>query len=185
MLYNEISKELQSSSSIASFESVSLLNIESVNAEVLDEAKDYLATLNQHYISIYNKHYDVKDKLITSKNRTEENKQTFITLKDNYTNDALTDLVTDKNEFNKILEKDGHLYQKANPVYLESESFRSHFFAPSKQLFGRKISTFWANIIVLWTMSFILAITLNFDVLRKLIEMLEAGFAALGPSKKR
>ena len=62
------------------------------------------------------------------------------------------------------------LIQKMNPVYMDSKGFRTHFFAPNKVIFGAKIQTFWANLIVLWLMSLGLAITLKFDVLRNLIE---------------
>ena len=185
LLRNEINKELRHTARILSFEPMDQLYPEKVTNEVLEETKEYLSLLNQHYIALYNKYYDLKDKIITSRNRTEEQKQAFITLKDNYTNDALTDLVTDKNEFNKILEKDGVLYQKANPVYLESTGFRSHFFAPFKIIFGRRVSTFWANIAVLWCMSLLLAITLNFDIFKKVIRSFEHLSSAITGSKRK
>jgi ABC-type multidrug transport system ATPase subunit len=183
LLRNEISKELKVTGKSIPFEKLDMLDVDKVTDATLELAKDYLSKLNEHYIGLYNKYYDIKDQLIISKNKTQADKDAFIELKDSYTNDALTDLVTDKNEFNKILEMDGALYQKANPVYLESKHFRSHFFASSKHLFGQPISTFWANITLLWVMSLSLALTLNFDVLKKLIRSLEKLFSSIGKRK--
>jgi ABC-type multidrug transport system ATPase subunit len=177
LLRREIKKELETTGKLIPFEGVEKLQADQIDEVQLEEVKDYLSRLNEHYIGLYNKYYDLKDQKIISKNRTQEDKDAFIQLKDMYTNDALTDLVTDKNEFNKILEMNGALYQKANPVYLDSKHFRSHFFAPYKRLFGNRISTYWANIMVLWLMSLTLAITLNYDVLKKLIRSLEKLFS--------
>ena len=53
---------------------------------------------------------------------------------------------------------------------LEGRSWRKDFYAPSKNLFGFKLDTFSANVLVIWLMTILLTITLYFDVLRKLIE---------------
>jgi hypothetical protein len=81
--------------------------------------------------------------------------------------------VKNSNEFNKIIEQDGILIQRADPVFLEpyqSNFGNSHFFAPRKKIFGRYFDTFWVNLCVLWGMSLLMAITLYFDVLRKIID---------------
>jgi hypothetical protein len=70
------------------------------------------------------------------------------------------------------MEKDNKLIQRADPIYLESDGFRSHFYAPNKKLFGYSFDTFWANIMVLWFMSIALIVTLYFDFFRKMIDFL-------------
>jgi hypothetical protein len=91
----------------------------------------------------------------------------------------MTDLVTDKNEFNRILEVDNKLLMNNNPVYIDATSFRAHFFAPNKVVFGQHMNTYWANNMVLWLMSLTLIITLKFDLLRKFIEGLEKMFSSI------
>ena len=91
-------------------------------------------------------------------------------MKNDYTNDALSDYVKDKNSINKILELDGYLIQKADPIYLNATTFRSHFYAPEKRVFGAYFDTFLVNVIIIWLMCIILGISLYFDLLRKSIE---------------
>ena len=75
----------------------------------------------------------------------------------------------------KILEINGRLVQKDDPIYLipESNFGRAHFYAPFKKLklyevMGEQLyDTKWFNIGVLWGFSFLLYITLLLDLLRK------------------
>jgi hypothetical protein len=77
-----------------------------------------------------------------------------------------------QNNLDKIIEWHGELIQRADPIYKDPQGFRAHFLAPSKKLFGTYITTFSANLMVLWGFSIALAITLYFDALRKAIEWL-------------
>lgn len=100
-------------------------------------------------------------------------KAEFKTLKDEYENESLSDLVRNATEFDKIIEKDGMLIQRADPIFLDpaDDDFGgAHFFAPQKKLFGKYYDTFWANICVLWGMSLLLGVTLYFDVLKKFLD---------------
>lgn len=169
LLRNEISKELIKTPSIP-FESVAKLTITSANEEVFKSAKDYLFNLNNHYLKLYKKANKNRDKLASSLNKDKDARELFIEMKDKYTNDALSDFVKDKNMMSKIIELDNRLIQKADPIYLSPDSFRAHFYAPEKLVFGKYVDTYWVNIMVIWLMSLTLIITLYFDVLRKLIE---------------
>ena len=187
LIKNEMIKEANATPSVkfSKLDALNNFNSSNIDVELLADLKNYLEVLKKYYIQRYNKYYEIKDELISERNKTEENKEAFIDLKNDYTNESLTDLVTNSNELNKILETDdGHLIQKMNPIYLDSESFRSHFFAPTKSLFGLKLHTYWANLIVLWGMSLFLSITLKYDLLRKLIEGIEKSFASLFGKKK-
>jgi ABC-type transport system involved in multi-copper enzyme maturation permease subunit len=93
-------------------------------------------------------------------------------LKDQYSNEALNDIVTNRLESEKVLKYKNELFRKDNPIFLSSKDpmfFSSHFYAPSKNFFGIQLSTFWANIIVLWIFVVISFIALYFDWLRKLL----------------
>jgi ABC-type multidrug transport system ATPase subunit/uncharacterized tellurite resistance protein B-like protein len=169
VLRNEIKKELKRNPHVE-FNLVNNLYIDKLNDQVFDETKNYLAQLNGFYLKKYKKAYDDKDALTAKLNKDKEAKEKYIQMKNDYTNDALSDYVKDKNSINKILELDGQLIQKADPIYMNPSSFRSHFYAPQKRVFGKYFDTFWVNIMVIWLMCIILGITLYFDILRKGIE---------------
>jgi ABC-type multidrug transport system ATPase subunit len=141
--------------------------------------RNYLDLVNSIYMKVFNANNDARDKAIRDQTEdpnpkvSEEKKAKFNKLKDDYLNESLADLVKNSNEFNKIIEQDGILIQRADPVFLEpyqSNFGNSHFFAPRKKIFGRYFDTFWVNLCVLWGMSLLMAITLYFDVLRKIID---------------
>ena len=97
-------------------------------------------------------------------------------MQDQYQNEALGDLVRNKNEVNNILEIDGAYIQRADPVFLDPkrDSFiNAHFYAPRKMMFGTYVDTFWVNMMVIWFMSLTMAITLYFDLLKKLLDSFE------------
>ena len=141
--------------------------------------RDYLNLVNTIYMKVFNANNDARDKFIRDRTedkdpkKAEAKKAEFNKLKDDYLNESLADLVKNSNEFNKITEQNGMLIQRADPVFLEpyqSNRANSHFFAPRKKIMGRYYDTFWVNLGVLWGMSLIMAITLYFDVLRKIID---------------
>jgi ABC transport system ATP-binding/permease protein len=49
---------------------------------------------------------------------------------------------------------------------------RAHFYAPFKYLGSWEISTFWFNAMAVWLMSLILAITLYYNTLFKILDRL-------------
>jgi ABC transport system ATP-binding/permease protein len=159
-----------------------------------NDMRNYLNMVNSIYIKVFNSNNEARDKMIHDQvsdkdpKKTEQKKQAFNAKKNNYMNESLADLVTSKNEFNKIIEQDGILIQRADPVFLEpyqSDFGNSHFFAPRKKFFGKYYDTFWVNLGVLWSMSLLMAITLYFDVLRKIIDTLGSLGERFGKKKDR
>jgi recombinational DNA repair protein RecR len=181
----EIQKEMKSSKKIV-FKYLDQLTTSNFNARVADEIRNHLKSLNTYYIKIYNKNSDNKDKKIAERNTA--NKEAFLKEKNEYENESLNDLVRNSTEFNKILESEGQLIQRADPVFLDpvqSEYGRAHFFAPRKKMFGKYFDTYWFNLTVIWAMSLLLAITLYFDVLKRMLDGLENVFSRIFPSKSR
>jgi hypothetical protein len=170
-LFNEISKENDRNATIQ-FNEIDALKNGTISKEVLTALEDYLNELNDFYIEQYNKYNDEKDQQLIQLNKTDEDKAEFIALKDNYTNESLENLVTNKNDLEKIIEWNNELIQRADPIYKDPVGFRAHFLAPSKKMFGSYVTTFSANLLVIWGFSIFLAITLYFDALRKLLESL-------------
>ncbi|MGB0886806.1 MAG: ATP-binding cassette domain-containing protein [Vicingaceae bacterium] len=171
LLRTEIEKELKRNPNIK-FTNLDQLFSDKINNEVINNTKFYLTELNSFYLKKYKKAYNDKDALTTALNKDAAAKEKFIEMKNNYTNDALSDYVTNKNVLSRVLELDGHLIQKIDPIYLTPNGFRAHFYAPVKKVFGSYYDTFSVNITIIWLMSIFLAISLYFDLLRKALKNL-------------
>lgn len=171
LLYNEITKENKRNNDL-NYNNLDKLLDGEIKREQVEELKIYLDDINDYYIKEYKHFSKEKDQLMMELNKTDEQKGAFIELKNDYTNESLEDLVTNKNDLEKIIEWNNELIQRADPIYKDPIGFRAHFLAPSKKVFNHYITTFSANLIVLWLFSTVLAITLYYDALRKLLESL-------------
>ncbi|MEZ4721919.1 MAG: ATP-binding cassette domain-containing protein [Flavobacteriales bacterium] len=180
-IINEVSKQNSNDIGIT-FDDLDRFSIESFDQETLDEFNLYLGTLNKLYIKQYNFNSDEKDAIIRDLQEDEEAKEAFNQLRNDYENESLSDMVTNKTEFNQITEYDGELIQRADPVFHIPDGIGSHFYAPKKHLLGLGLmSTKMVNIIMLWFMSAVMAITLYFDLLKKFLGI----FEGLSFSKKK
>ena len=99
-------------------------------------------------------------------------------MENEYFNYKLEEIVTKPYERKKILEYNNTLIQNTDPIYLEPEKrgffgFRTHFYAPSKYIFGIKTDTFIFNIVLVLLSTIILYITLYFELLGKAVSSLE------------
>ncbi len=67
----------------------------------------------------------------------------------------------------------GHsILRNFEPVYMDgtpTSFMRSQFYVSRKHAFGNYYDTFWVNMLVIWLMTFVLAITLYFNVLVKVL----------------
>ena len=169
-LRNELNKENELFEDLT-FDSIDELNVENVTEETMEEVSLHLSTLNKVYIRQYNANSDQKDAIIRERQSTKEDKKAFNQLRDEYENESLSDLVTNKTEFNQISEYDGELIQRADPVYNIPRGNGSHFYTPVKKFFGQVYSTKTANVAVLWFMSILLMISLYFDLFLKLLNL--------------
>jgi hypothetical protein len=82
--------------------------------------------------------------------------------------------VTNRTEVQKIIITDDELIQKDDPIYMDPKNTRlldAPFYTYQKYWFGIPISTFAANILVLWGMTLFLMICLYYDLFRKVIEL--------------
>ncbi len=100
----------------------------------------------------------------------------FIELRSKNYNENLADIVLNRMGTNKIYDAGDRLIQKADPVFMKpgSKYGRAHFFAPYKQLGNLRIDTLLFNIIAIWFMSFVLFITLYYNLLKRFIRFLES-----------
>ena len=175
LLHNEIGKEMAANNTIE-FGYLDQLYPDKINDEVLRETREYVHRINKFYIKVYNRASDKRDEIIRAYQKSPEEKEKFIQLKRDYYNDRLAEFVENSNETVRIIEYQGHLIQKIDPIYLDPESnnpFGAHFYSPSKKVFGTYYKTFYVNIIVIWGMSLLLYFVLYFRLLKRLLDLTE------------
>ena len=172
LIRNEIRKESALISGI-DLPSQDMLYANTVNETTLSDLGKDLNVLMTHYRRVYKDAEREKEKIISKMTETPEMRTAYFALMDANKNESLEDHVTNKNDLNVIVEYKGELIQKSDPIYLnpyESNILTAHFYAPTKSTFGSRISTKWANVLVLWIMSLILAITLYFETFKRSME---------------
>jgi ABC transport system ATP-binding/permease protein len=171
LLANEIEKEEALYDPSMNF--ICLGCVESLrNNQFSPELGDIMAKYFKTVREVYLKEVNEAMKLHSEKLK-EYGEDKFREIKRNTFNEALSDFVTNRNDLTKLIEQDGHLIQKSDPIYnipRGKSILSAHFYAPNKYLFGLKLSTLVANVLMLWLMTFILMVTLYFDFFRKLIE---------------
>ncbi len=120
-----------------------------------------------------------KEKLIEQLTSSPEKIAQFNEMRERYVNEAVSAAVKNTASLERIVEVDGALIQKIYPIYLDEHrprnrfDFISNLFQPTKYFLGWNIDTFYFNIAVIWSMSFVLYITVYFDVLKRFIKLLE------------
>lgn len=89
-----------------------------------------------------------------------------------YSNEKLDWMVTSRERMkplyiDKIQQK---IYQLKNPIYQLSDNVRfldAPYFIKEKSIFGHKVDTFIANIVVIWLFSILLYLSLQFEILKR------------------
>ncbi|OFY03795.1 MAG: hypothetical protein A2W99_09250 [Bacteroidetes bacterium GWF2_33_16] len=176
LLRNEIRKELNSESGkLVIFKEYDQLYHGKLNNEVIQSLKDYMESLNKYYIKLYNKANGLKDQLISNLQKTPEEREQFMKIKREHYNENLSELLKNSNEINRIIEYNGELFQKVDPIFLDPNNrfVKAHFYAPRKQVFGNFYETFWVNVLVMWFMTVALFFVLYFRLMKKALEFFE------------
>lgn len=106
-------------------------------------------------------------------------KDGLLELKNTSHNKTLENLVTNRDEIEKIFEGKNELIQKKDPIFKTPDSNigNAHFYAPVKVFGNVQIDTFYFNIIVIWLMTAFFYMTLYYDVLRKCLTFITNKFA--------
>lgn len=162
------------------------LTVANYNDETYQNVNHYFqGILKKRFMKKVDAYRKKVDKIKTSLVK-EMGKDTYMKLYDDYHSESLEQFVTNKIDLDKIIEKDGRLIQKSDPIYLIPENkpfFKSHFYTPEKLLFGKRISTYWANIMVIWGMVLMFVVTLYFDVFKKMLKQLNILFSKISLKK--
>jgi ABC transport system ATP-binding/permease protein len=138
---------------------------------------EFLETLKKFYINRYNKADQQKDNKTSGLTNTTEKEKSFENFRKSYQNEAITELVRNTMETNRIIEKNGKLIQKIYPIYKDPDpdhivDFDAQFYMPAKHFLNRNIDTLYFNIGVIWSMTLVLALALYWEILRKVIDAL-------------
>jgi len=153
--------------SVPGIESLSAANC---TLELLNEIDASLDVLTKHYRSVYKEAERAKEKRIAELTATDAGRAAYFRLLDNYRNDGLADIVTNKNDLRMIVERGGELIRKSDPVYMEPQEggfLSAHFYAPTKRLFGMRVSNLFGNVLVLWLMTALLCGALHQEIFAK------------------
>lgn len=188
VLRNEIEREHNFIKNVKCEGCIESLNREQFNEVAYANVTNYFDILKNHYKSIV----DTNKRKIDEKNSEiveKYGKDRYLELVDNNTNEALEQFATNKTDLTKLVEVDGYLIQKSDPIYLDPYDkafWNAHFYAPRKRIamLGIYVPTYWANIVVIWLMSFILIVTLYFDALKKFLDGMEKLFSKIKFRKK-
>ncbi len=170
----EITKELQSISG-ATFPDLSNLHYDKFSEEVFVNTMEFLETLRSYYNLRFKKADGMKKEIMHDFTKDAESREAFIALRTAYENEAIATLVKNTTTEHRILEHNNHLIQKIYPVYMDHDfpnhllDFRAQFYSSNKHILGLHLDTLLFNVLVIWLMTVILALTLYFDLFNKLV----------------
>ncbi|MES2287497.1 MAG: ATP-binding cassette domain-containing protein [Bacteroidota bacterium] len=174
ILKHEVNQEMKAIPELL-FASINKMDAGNIDENMLNELKNYLVKVKDHYSQKYEKAVKSKDEWMSGFQGNDFKKAEYQQLLSNYQNSKIEDLLKNTgSDLDEIVESDGKLIATGDPIYRDGPKdhfVRSHFFSPTKNVFGSLYSTYWVNIGVIWGMSFLLWLTLYFDVLRKILNL--------------
>jgi hypothetical protein len=171
LLKNELEK-MAAVYHVPAFNYISDLTPYEFNPGVADSLTKYLNRMDKIFNRISNAVSDRKDSFYNM------NDLKLKKIEDDYYNYKLLEIVTKPYERKKILVYNNTLVQNTDPIYLDPYkkgflSFRTHFYAPSKYIFGIKTDTFIFNISIVLLSSIFLYLALYFELLGRAVRFFE------------
>lgn len=168
LIRNEIGEEMSFTASIP-FD-LSQINPDAVTMETLSAARDYIERVRRYYIDVSRNAVEARDQRIMTHERTD--RDAFIRMKKQYTNESLEEFVRNDNEKEKIKRYRDRLYQNYDQIFFDSPHplVKAHFYAPRKKVFGQYAGTLAVNTAVIWFMTLVLYVLLYFRVLHRILE---------------
>jgi len=93
-----------------------------------------------------------------------------------YHSNSLEEILLAKRETNKIEEYQNRFIRKSEPVYKSPEMRmgRAHFLASEKRFMNLYLDTYWFNLIIIFLMTMVFYVILQYDILRKLLTISKA-----------
>ncbi|MEI6048541.1 MAG: ATP-binding cassette domain-containing protein [Bacteroidota bacterium] len=142
------------------------------NQVIADSLSRYLDRIDKELIKISNSANERRDRFYNI-NETKLKK-----LENDYYNYKLLEIVTKPYERKKVLVYKNSLVQNIDPIYLDPYrkgflDFRTHFYAPSKYIFGIKADTFVFNISLVFLSAIFLYLTLYYELPGRVVRFFE------------
>jgi ABC-type multidrug transport system ATPase subunit len=180
LLSNEIKKEMAVLPEIK-YEYLDFLTPDRITPEVVLSTQNYVEIIRKYYVKKYNEANTWRDELVNKLETAD--KAAFQELRNDYFNTSLEEFVVSEKETQKTIDFHGELVQKLDPIYMDPKYklIKAHFYSPTKPIFGYKIDTYIINVLVIWTMTFILYLILYFRILKK---VLSSGEKLMGKKPK-
>jgi len=165
---------LQKSTQLPPFDNLQKLNASDFDDQISEETNGYLRFIKGQFSEISTMAGQKKDSIYAKLVDSLSVEGVFRLKQKNY-NKALADWVLNTNEVTKFLETDSRIVQKHEPIFMLPDHpwGRAQFYAPMKLFNGQYVRTLWFNLAVIWLFSLMLFITLQTDLLRKLIDYIE------------
>jgi ABC transport system ATP-binding/permease protein len=172
LLKNELTK-METVYKIPAFTYLADLTPYEFNPGIADSLSRYFDKIDKIFSKISNSASDRRDKFYNM------NEIKLKKLENDYYNYKLEEIVTKPYERKKILIYKNTLVQNTDPVYLDPYKkgfldFRTHFYAPSKYIFGLKTDTYVFNISIVLLSNIFLYISLYFELLGKAVRFFES-----------
>jgi ABC transport system ATP-binding/permease protein len=172
LIKNELVKLTRKYHTLQPFKNLNDLTPEKYNHTVYANLLKYLNFVGSTFDQFGNKATNDWDNFFL-KNKIEIKK-----LENSYRNEKLEEIVTKYYERDRILEYMNNYVQNYEPIYLDPEmrgflSFRTHFFAPSKYIFGILTDTFFFNITLVLLSTIFLYFVLYYELLGMVVRFFE------------
>jgi hypothetical protein len=147
---------------------------EPFNTDASYIVNDFLDSLQKSIRAKFLSYTAVKDQITDSLVRL-KGEDELVRIRTATHNNELADMVLNHTVQKKIYETDDRLIQKSDPVLMMpgSRTGRAHFYAPFKMLGNLRISTLWFNMMIIWLMNIFLFVTLYYNILKRLLNLLE------------
>lgn len=174
LLRTEIGYELQSVGA-DQFPYLDRLQIGRFDSLTYHKTDTFLLALRKMYTKIYLKAEEQEQAIFDSLTRTPEGQQRFEYERMRYQNEEINTIVRNNNATKRIVEWNGELVQKFEPVFFDEHrpahyfDFRTIFYAPTKYFAGKRFDTLYFNLIVIWVYTALFYLTLYFEVLKKIV----------------
>lgn len=169
LIKNETSK-IARFTNFPEFRYIGFLDPDNFTPAIADSLSAYMAGAIKFFNGISNSAIHLKDQFFNL------NEERLRRLEKRYYNYKLEEIVTKYYEPDKILRFNDSFIQNTHPVYQDPDrneilSFRTHFFAPTKNIFGAVIDTFVFNISVIFFGIIVLYLILYYDLLQGLVNL--------------
>jgi hypothetical protein len=135
--------------------------------------KDNQEKIKKHFSKEARTASEQKEKLVKTLVADSAKRAEYKSMQQKNENEALTLMLRNSQEVNKIQEENGRLFPHYDQIYLKSneDGFNSHFYSPQKTIFGITFTTLAFNMGVIWIMSILLMVILYFNLLEKVLNV--------------